>query len=527
MIRASIALFALWLAAPVLAAPPKDLDAQVNAILARSGTPGVAIGIVEHGKVTLAKGYGVKRLGGTDKIDADTLFQMGSVSKAFTTAALALLVEEGKIGWDDKVIDHLPEFRMADPWVTREFTIRDLLVHRSGLGLGAGDLTFIPRTDHSRAEVLLALRYLKPQTSFRTQFAYDNLLYTVAGIVIERVSGQSWEDFVRARLLRPAGMAHSTTDEPSRWLNPDRAQPHERLGPPAVGLGAQTVMDEKTGLSPNAYPAGGIMSSANDMVRWIGVQLAHGKLADGKSPNDKRLWSEAASREMWTVVTPTPIVFKTDVTGPTVPQFAGYALGWGVQDYHGERIVAHTGGTIGFVTRLVMVPGRDTGFIIMQNSMDSEVIQSLQLVLLDHYLGVKPTDWGKAIHDLGVERNKKAVAALTAAATPAHVTPPSLPLAAYVGDYRDPWYGGMTISLDPAGALSIDFRRTPGMVGTLLPYTGDTFIARWHDVSIEPAYVRFTTTPAGGVERILMSAVSPIADFSFDYQDLEFVPRGK
>ncbi len=514
-----LGMLAALLAVPAWAAPPTDLDATVNAIMARAGTPGVAIGIVEHGKVTWAKGYGVKRLGGSDKVDADTLFQIGSVSKAFTTASLALLVEQGKIGWDDKVIDTLPEFRMYDPWVTREFTIRDLLVHRSGLGLGAGDMTFIPRTDHSRAEVLRALRYLKPQTSFRTAFAYDNLLYTVAGLVIEKVSGQSWEDFVRTQVLQPVGMAHSTTDEASRWLNPDRAQPHERLGPPAIGMGPQTVMDEKKGLSPNAYPAGGIMSSANDMTRWIAVQLAQGKLQGGKP-----LWSAASSHEMWAPVTPLPAAQTQRAKAPVVAQFAGYALGWFVTDYHGERIVSHDGGTIGFLTRLVLIPGKDVGFIILQNSMDREGLPAISYTLLDHYLGVPPTDWGKITHDLAEQQDQQAVATLASAAKPALVVPPSLPLKAYAGDYADPWYGGLDIR-ETAGKLTIDFRRTPGMVGELLPYTGDTFLTRFADPTIEPAYVTFTPTTEGKIARIVMKAASPLADFSFDYHDLDFTPK--
>src|SRR6202044_3984120 len=181
------------------------------------GVPGMAIAIVEGGKVTLAKGFGVRALGSPTPVDADTIFPTGSTGKAVTVAALAILVDQGKFGWDDKVIDHLPGFQMYDPWGTREMTIRDLLVHRSGLGLGEGDLLFVPRTSLTRAESVRRLRYLKPATSFRSGFAYDNVLYMVAGQLIEAVTGETWEKFTAEDVLKPAGMLHSTTDNVARF----------------------------------------------------------------------------------------------------------------------------------------------------------------------------------------------------------------------------------------------------------------------------------------------------------------------
>ena len=211
-------------------APPRGFDARVNTVLQQLGAPGATVAIVENGKVTLAHGYGLRALNSPDKVGPDTLFQIGSTSKAFTSAALAMLVEEGKIKWDDPVIDHLPDFRMYDPWVTREITIRDLLTHRSGLGLGQGDLMFVPATTLSRADTVRRVRYLKPETSFRSSFAYDNVLYIVAGQLIEAVSGQTWETFVSERILKPAGMAHTVTNDADRFLAADRALPHGRLG---------------------------------------------------------------------------------------------------------------------------------------------------------------------------------------------------------------------------------------------------------------------------------------------------------
>ena len=223
---------ALLLTLPVFAAaaPPKNFDARVEAVMKASEVPGAAIAIVENGKVTLARGYGVRKLGSPEAVNADTLFQIGSTTKAVTAAALALLVEEGKIRWDDRVIDHLPGFRMYDPWVTREITVRDLLVHRSGLGRGQGDLMFVPSTEISRADLVRRIQFLKPATSFRSGFAYDNVLYAVAGQLIEAVSGKTWEDFVEERIFQPVGMKTSVTNDVDRLSAPDRAFPHGRVG---------------------------------------------------------------------------------------------------------------------------------------------------------------------------------------------------------------------------------------------------------------------------------------------------------
>src|SRR5450631_3234826 len=212
--------------AAAFAAPPSGFESRVEMLRKEVGVPGMAIAIVEDDQVTLAKGFGTRALGSPEPIDADTIFPTGSTGKAFTVAALAVLVDQGKIGWDDKVIDHLPGFQMYDPWVTREMTIRDLLVHRSGLGLGAGDLLFVPRTNLSRAESVRRLRYIKPATSFRSGFAYDNILYMVAGQLIEAVTGETWEHFTAEHVLKPAGMLHSTSDPQSQFATANRAQPH-------------------------------------------------------------------------------------------------------------------------------------------------------------------------------------------------------------------------------------------------------------------------------------------------------------
>ena len=501
------------------AVPPAGFEDRVESLRRQIGVPGMAVAIVEDDQVTLAKGFGIKRLGTTNLVDADTIFPTGSTGKAFTVAALAILVDEGKIGWDDKVIDRLPGFQMYDAWVTREMTIRDLLVHRSGLGLGAGDLLMVPRTNLSRAESVRRLRYIKPATSFRSGFAYDNVLYMVAGQLIEAVTGDTWEKFVAQRVLKPAGMLRSTSDNETRFATADRASPHARLNGGLRGAGDQSLLDERDDLGRNAAPAGGLAVSANDMARWLMIQLDDGVLP-GKSG---RLFSEAAHEQMWTPVTLQPISPRPGALAQTEPLFNTYALGWDVRDYHGVKIVWHGGAVLGFKTAVVLIPSKHVGFSIEINSEDGEIITGLMFELLDHYLGLPAAHWPEEFISFKQQMVGEALKALQATtAKPAKVGP-SLALTRYVGTYTDPWYGNIEIA-QVKGQLTIDFKSTPRMGGKLEHWQYDSFVTRFDDNTIEPAYVTFGLNADGKVERVTMKAVSPIADFSYDYQDLLFTP---
>lgn len=520
-LRLLIVVTALASTAAATAAPPPDFDARVDHAIREHGVPGMAIAIVEQGKIVHAKGYGVRRLGETDAVDADTIFPTGSTGKAFTAAALAILVDEGKLGWDDKVIDHLPDFRMYDAWVTREMTVRDLLVHRSGLGLGAGDLLFIPRSSRSRSDIVRALRNLKPATSFRSNYAYDNILYIVAGELIAAASGQDWESFMRERVFKPAGMSSSVSDEKDRFANPNRAQPHARLDARLRGLGAQQVLPEREGLGQVGAAAGGLSSSANDLARWLQIQLAQGALPGG---DGKRLYSEGSAQAMWTPQVPVPInAYPAPITDIT-PQFSSYALGWNVQDYRGIKVIQHGGAVFGVLTFIVLVPERNLGISMQINSEDVGVMRGLGYELLDHYLGFEPRDWVAAFDTWNRQRLDGGLAALQAAGkTVRKASRPSLAASGFAGRYVDAWYGPVEIS-ELSGKLRIDFLKTPNMAGVLSHWQYDTFRTEWDDSSIEPAYVTFSLDAEGKVARITMKPVSPLADFSYDYQDLLFTP---
>jgi CubicO group peptidase (beta-lactamase class C family) len=511
-------LVSTW-AASAFAEPPPGFEDRVTSLRQEIGVPGLAISIVEDDQVTLAKGFGVRALGAAERIDADTIFPTGSTGKAFTVAALGVLVDQGAIEWDDKVIDHLRDFQMYDPWVTREMTIRDLLVHRSGLGLGAGDLLFVPRTNLSRAESVRRLRYIKPATSFRSGFAYDNVLYMVAGQLIEAVSGETWEKFIADRVLNPAGMLHSTSDDETRFATADRAQPHARAGGELRGVGTQVRLDEHATPGRSAAPAGGLAVSANDMARWMMIQLDSGKLPDGNG----RLFSEAAHEQMWKPVILQPISPLPDALKPTQPIFDTYALGWDVRDYRGTKIVWHGGAMFGFLAAVVLIPDKRVGFSIEINSEDDELIDGLMYELLDYYLGFPAGGWPEKFIAAKRQQVDDALKAYKAARANPAKTGPSLLLARYAGTYTDRWYGNIEIG-QAKGKLTIDFKSTPRMGGTLEHWQYDSFVTRFDDKTIEPAYVTFGLDVDGKVDRITMKPVSPLADFSYDYQDLLFTP---
>jgi CubicO group peptidase (beta-lactamase class C family) len=470
--------------------------------------PGIGLAIVKDDVVVVAKGYGVRKLGEPAPVDSHTLFGIASNTKAFTATALGLLVEEKKLEWDAPVISYLPWFAMSDPYVTRELTVRDLLVHRSGLGLGAGDLLWWPPSTYSRPEIARRLRYIPPATSFRNAYAYDNVLYLVAGEVIEAVSGESWEDFVSSRILSKAGMYDTTVRHEAAGARANRAVTHA----PIEGR-IRPISPFK---SDNTNPAGGLNSSAADMAKWLRVQLSGGLLPDGS-----RLFSAATARQLTSIVTPIPINDPPPELSPLRMNFHGYALGFDVRDYRGHKLVTHTGGLPGYVSRVAMIPGAGVGVAVLTNQESGEAFDSITFYVLDHYLRVPAFDWIDGYQKMRA-RNRAATAVIErdAAAARDPSSKPSLPLVKYAGTYRDTWYGDVEIS-EENGRLSVRFTRTPALIGTLEHWQHDTFIARWKDRELRAdAYVTFALKPDGSIDQAKMQAVSPDTDFSFDFHDL-------
>ena len=509
--------WALAVATAAAAAPaaaqvglPRDFDATVMRALGLYQVPGMAIAVVKDGKVLLARGYGVRRMGDPAPVDANTYFQIASNTKAFTTALLAQLVDSGRLAWDDPVTKYLPWFQLWDPWVTREFTIRDLVTHRSGLGLGAGDLLWF-HANYGAEEVGRRLRAARPVTSFRSAYAYDNVLYIAAGLVIEAVTGHRWSDAVQQRIFTPLGMTAAGTDI-ALMSSADAATAH------SLSNGRLEIVPLDT--IDNTLPAGGIIANVTDLAKWLIVRLDSGAIAGGG-----RLFSVRQAAEMWAPQTILPVGDQPAPLAGLRPNFAAYGLGWVLRDYRGHKIVTHDGGLAGMTSRTLLVPDLRLGIVMLTNA-EQEVYAPLGYELLDHFFGAPRTDWVTRYHDVLVQVQARADSMQRAqGAQRDTASRPSLPLVRYAGRYRDALYGDASITLE-GDHLVLRFSHSPAFVGDLRHWQYDTFVAHWRTAHIEDAFVTFALEPAGAIERFRMAAVSPLADFSFDYQDLLFVPAG-
>ena len=492
-------LLPLLLALPLHAqSAPPGLDDFVAKVMKAYNVPGVALTIVKDGKVVIARGYGVRELGKPALVDSQTTFGIASNTKAFTGTAINLLVEDGKLQLDAPVVKYLPGFALSDPYVTRELTVRDLLVHRSGLGLGAGDLLWWPTSTYNRKEIAQRLRYIPLATSFRSAYAYDNVLYLVAGEVIEAVSGMTWEEFIQRRILTPLKM----TD--SRVRHSDASGPGNIAVTHAVIDGVVRPVAPFT--SDNTNPAGGINASARDMAKWLLVQLD-----SGRTGPDTRLWSTRTTRELWSMVTP--------IGNPQGLHPAGYGLGFNVTDRFGQKMVTHTGGLPGYVSLVQLFPASKLGVAVLTNQESGAAFNWISNYIVNFYMNVTDADYS------AVDKAASAAATPRPAERPMgpprdSLSKPSLPLAKYACVYTDPWYGDVSIRLE-GGKLVLRMEHTPGMVGDLEHWQYDTFVARWRDRELRAdAYVSFALNPDGSIDQVKMRKFLESTDFSFDFQDL-------
>ncbi len=496
--------------------PPAGFDAYVDRVLKTFNVPGAAVAIVKDGRVVLAKGYGVRTLGKPERVDSATRFGIASNTKVFTATALAMLVEAHKIEWDAPVIRYLPDFAMYDPFVTRELTVRDLLVHRSGLGLGAGDLLWWPASTYDRPEIARRLRFIKPATSFRSAYAYDNVLYLVAGQLIEKISGQSWEDFVRTGILGPVGMTGSTVRHSDASSSGNVATTHAEVD--------GTVKVIAPMVSDNTNPAGGINSSAWDMAKWMIVQMDSGRIS-----GDTQLFSAASSRQLWSIVTPIP------VGGRTVPGFEhlrpniqGYALGLGVSDYRGRLRLQHSGGLPGYVSLVTMIPQEKLGVVVLTNQESSEAFDAITLRAIDDLLHAPAVDYlGRFAAARDTSRMQLARESKSTSTARDSMSTPSLALVKYAGTYTDAWYGDVSIVME-GGHLVMRFSHTPQLVGDMQHWQHDSFLVKWRDRELRAdAYASFALNADGTIDQLKMVPASADVDFSFDFQDLLLKPVQK
>ncbi|SFQ71550.1 serine hydrolase [Hymenobacter arizonensis] len=498
--------------------PTTPLDvAAVDAVVARTlkafNVPGMAVAVVKDGMVVMSKGYGVSSLATKAPVDENTLFGIASNTKAFTAAALGLLVEDGKLRWDDKVTDHIPEFRMYDPYVTAEFTVRDLLTHRSGLGLGAGDLMFFPdSTDYTIKDVIHNLRYFKPVSSFRSKFDYDNNLYIIAGEVVARVAGQPWSTFVETRLLKPLGMSR-TGALYSRL--PDPANVIDGHGP-VDG----TVRVIRRDLGDMVGPAGGMYSSVADLSKWAMMLL-------GGPGAPASLFKPSTQYEMWSAQTILPVSPMPEKYLPYSynTHFSAYGLGWFLRDVRGYKEVSHTGGQIGMVTKVTLLPELHLGIIVLTNQESGAAFTAVTNTIQDHYLGMPGLDRVKLMADITAasqsDDNKLTDAVWKQVAAATKKAPKKPDYKPYVGRYKDAWLGDVELYTQ-GNQLWLKALRAPRLVGQVLPYRGSTFVVRWKARSLNAdAFAAFALDEMGEATSIKMKPISPATDFSYDFQDLD------
>jgi CubicO group peptidase (beta-lactamase class C family) len=364
------------------------------------------------------------------------------------------------------------------------------------------------------------IRFLKPVTSFRSRYAYDNVLYMVAGEVLRAVSGQTWDEFIRERIFTPLGMTRSNTSTKDLRAGDNVVSAHAFADGKLKAIAFNNL--------DNVAAAGAINSSVAEMAKWLIAQLDNGKYraADG---SEQRLFSLRQSQEMWSAQTILPINQSPPAPLAALkPNFSAYGLGWALQDYRGHKLVSHTGGLAGMVSKVTLVPDLRLGIVVLTNQEEGGAFSAISWRLVDHYLGAPSTDWIKAYLEARAMQLQNAARAVQQAAAKRNAdSKPSLPLKSYAGTYRDAWYGEITIGLE-GDHLTLRFNRTPLLIGDLEHWQYDTFIARWRERSLNAdAYVTFSLKPDGSIEQMKMSAVSTLTDFSFDFHDLLFVPVSK
>jgi CubicO group peptidase (beta-lactamase class C family) len=487
-----------------------QVDSVVNKTLATFNVPGIAVGIVKDGKLIHAKGYGLRSIKGTAKVDEHTLFGIASNSKAFTTAALGMLVDAHKITWDTKVNDVIPDFKMYESYVTQEMTIRDLVTHRSGLGLGAGDLMIWPDSSSvTKPQLIHNLRYLKPSSSFRSQYDYDNLMFIVAGDIVTRVSGMPYEDFIESRIMKPLGMTETADSWYRLKSKKNIIDGHAPVGDKLVPVGLS--------FSEVANAAGGIYSNVTDMSKWVIAQINDGKYGDNL---EKSLFSKAVHTEMWTPQT----LIKG--SSPYNTHFSSYGLGWFLSDVNGYLQASHTGGLAGIVTQVTIIPELKLGIIVLTNQQSGAAFNAVTNSIKDGYFGIKGKDRIKQYNDARLASEKKANEITEKIwadiAVQEKAAKGKIALAGVQGTYKDPWFGKVTIA-EKNGGLYYTSANSPKLQGKMYFYKGNTFIVKWNERSLDAdAYVTFSLDYNAKPNGYKLEAISPLTDFSFDFQDLDF-----
>ena len=480
----------------------EDLDAYFEKALSDWNVPGMAIGIVKDNKLIMAEGYGIRQLGLKHKVDENTVFPIASNTKAFTAATLAFLVAEGKVDWDDKVRKHLPYFELYNPYVSNNMTIRDLLSHRSGLKTFSGDLIWYGTT-YSREEVVKRAKFLKPEFGFREYFGYQNIMFIAAGEIVSAVSGKTWDEYLNEKIFDPLNMTSSVTSTSYFDRMDNVAMPH-------------TERDDKVVSIPhsnwdNIGGAGAINSNVLDMANWLKFQLNRGSF------EGKELIPAGILTETWKPHTLQGVSTFSRQLWPTT-HFKAYALGWGTSDYHGRKIISHSGGYDGIISYSCIVPEENLGFVILTNK-NSSLYYPLYYKILDSFLSDDDTDWSAKFLEFN-QRNNAGKEQGKNAKEEARVkgTETSLKLEDYCGTYGGKVYGNVEVKLIE-DHLEVYFIPSPIFTGKLNHYHFDTFTIKLKDVpSLPEGTARFILDEKGKPQQLVIDIPNP--DFYFTELDL-------
>ncbi len=506
-----LALFALACCAGAACAgeqnPASDYDRIVDAVVERYHLPGIAVGVIDNGKVVYARAHG--KLASGSSMDADTLFQIASNSKAMTSSLLARLVQQGKLRWDDPVTKYLPMFRMHDPWVTANMQVGDLLVHHSGLPEGGGDLMLWPTpNDFTPADVVKGLRYLKPAYSFRAGYGYDNTLYIVAGELAAAAGGAPYPELMRREVFEPMGMNRCQI---GTWNRNEIGN----VADSNVWRDGKYMLDAASGAIVHATTmdaAGGVRCSVNDMLKWAMNWLA-------PTPQQLQWLAPEQRRKEWTSYTPMPISARRREWDGTL--FYGYGYGWRIADVDGQITVSHTGTLSGMYSAMYLLPHRKSGFVFLINA-DADNARSVLIEVLTKQF----TAPGKARNvDSYANELERADQQQHAAHVPdTSSRKPATPaeLKAQLGTWRDPWFGdaGLCAQGDKVRFVSAKSPRVAGQVMRV----GDRYLVQWDTDAVDvDAWLRLPEK-RGGV--LHLAKVDPDADFSSDFEDLAFTRSG-
>ncbi len=503
-------LFLLFLILPVLGIASesnsiekqklKELDKYYQKALEQWDVPGMAIGIVKNNELIFAKGFGVKDINGDEKIDKNTNFAIASNTKAFTAAAIMILAEEGKLSLNDKVQAHLPWFELYDPYVSEHMTIRDLLCHRSGLVTFSGDLIWY-LSDHSPEEIVRRARFLQPKYGFRAGYGYSNIMFLAAGLIIEKVSGLSLEEFMQERYFEPLKMNRTIMSTNDIEAMGNYACPH---------------IDTDDGVKKipyvnwdNGKAMGGIISNVVDVSKWIKLQLNNG------INNGDTIFTAESQNEMWTQQISRPVSNYSKELWPST-HFKGYGLGWGLFDYQGRKIVMHTGGYDGTITATVLVPEENLGIVILTNKITS-LYSPIMYRTLDAFLGGEDTDWASIILDKIHQRQENSE-------VPKDETTKKtagLALDEYTGFYSGNVYGGVSITIED-NELYIRFEHTKDFHSKLTHITANIFEIKFPDA---PSLPKGTVSFILDENKKISSLIVDIPNPDFDFTELDLIKQ--